>query len=50
MSDSLPASKKLMQNYLSELLTEDIVEPKLTPLNETKEKDKLEKLLQKVHL
>lgn len=48
MSDSLPASKKLMQNYLSELLTEDIVEPKLSPLNETKEKDKLEKLLQKV--
>jgi hypothetical protein len=24
MSKSLPASKKLMQNYLSELLTEDV--------------------------
>jgi len=48
MSDSLPASKKLMQNYLSELLTEDAIEPKLAPSNQTKEKDKLEKLLQKV--
>ncbi len=48
MSKSLPASKKLMQNYLSELMTEDIEEPKLSSQDESKEKDKLEKLLQKV--
>jgi purine-binding chemotaxis protein CheW len=48
MSKSLPASKKLMQNYLSELMTEEVVEPSVSPQGESKEKDKLEKLLQKV--
>jgi len=50
MTKSLPASKKLMQNYLSELLTEEAVDPQLTPQDETKEKQELEKLLQKVNV
>ena len=48
MPNSLPASQKLMQNYLSELMTEEVVEPTLAAQDETKEKDKLEKLLQTV--
>jgi purine-binding chemotaxis protein CheW len=48
MSESLPASKKLMQNYLSELMTEEVVETRLSRQSESKEKDKLEKLLQTV--
>ncbi len=43
MSKSLAASKKLMQNYLSELLTED---PQPTEQKPLADKDKLDKLLQ----
>jgi purine-binding chemotaxis protein CheW len=50
MSKSLPASKKLMQNYLSELMTEDVVESNIPAPDGSKEKDKLEKLLQKVNV
>jgi purine-binding chemotaxis protein CheW len=51
MAKSLAASKKLMQNYLSELLTEEQHEPEL-PVAPVKEKIKqpLEKLLQKVDI
>jgi purine-binding chemotaxis protein CheW len=51
MAKSLAASKKLMQNYLSELLTEDQQEPEM-PIAPVKEKiqQPLEKLLQKVDI
>jgi purine-binding chemotaxis protein CheW len=51
MAKSLAASKKLMQNYLSELLTEDQQEA-VVPVIPVKEKiqQPLEKLLQKVDL
>lgn len=49
MDKSLPASKKLMQNYLSELLTEE-VEPQIEEQTAVKEQteQKLEKLLKTV--
>lgn len=47
MSKSLAASKKLMQNYLSELLTEDSVQTNVeSRVTEQAEKEKLDKLLQ----
>jgi len=51
MAKSLAASKKLMQNYLSELLTEDQQESEV-PVAPVKEKiqQPLEKLLQKVDI
>jgi purine-binding chemotaxis protein CheW len=51
MAKSLAASKKLMQNYLSELLTEDQQESEV-PVAPVKEKTQqpLEKLLQKVDI
>lgn len=51
MTKSLAASKKLMQNYLSELLTEDQQETEMLN-NRVKEKTQqpLEKLLQKVDI
>ena len=51
MAKSLAASKKLMQNYLSELLTEEQHEAEV-PVAPVKEKIKqpLEKLLQKVDI
>ena len=51
MAKSLAASKKLMQNYLSELLTEDQQEPEV-PVIPVKEKiqQPLEKLLKKLIL
>lgn len=51
MAKSLAASKKLMQNYLSELLTEDQQESDL-PIISVKEKyqQPLEKLLQKIDI
>jgi purine-binding chemotaxis protein CheW len=45
MSKSLSASKKVMKNYLSELLTEEVVAP---PKSKVKEQ-KLERLLQNVN-
>jgi purine-binding chemotaxis protein CheW len=51
MAKSLAASKKLMQNYLSELLTEELQESEV-PVTPVKEKTQqpLEKLLQKVDI
>ncbi len=51
MAKSLAASKKLMQNYLSELLTEEQQETSI-PVTPVKEKSQqpLEKLLQKVDI
>jgi purine-binding chemotaxis protein CheW len=49
MTKSLAASKKLMQNYLSELLTEDKQEVIVIPVKE-KLQQPLEKLLQKVDI
>jgi purine-binding chemotaxis protein CheW len=51
MAKSLAASKKLMQNYLSELLTEEQYESEV-PVAPVKEKNEqpLEKLLQKVDI
>ncbi len=51
MAKSLAASKKLMQNYLSELLTEEQQEPEV-PVIPVKEKlqQPLEKLLQKIDI
>jgi len=52
MSKTLAASKKLMQNYLSELLTEEesgsLSKSKVTHRDTIAEKDKLDKLLQQV--
>jgi len=49
MSKSLAASKDLMQNYLSELLTEDAVESPLKESSNKEETHKLNKLLQSVN-
>ena len=52
MSKPLAASKKLMQNYLSELLTEEesvlFSEENTTLKEKVAEKEKLDKLLQQV--
>ncbi|NQY62344.1 MAG: chemotaxis protein CheW [Alteromonadaceae bacterium] len=52
MSKSLPASKKLMQTYLSELLTEEVTEEENLPVAKSvvdiEKAKRLEKLLQKV--
>lgn len=49
MSDPLAASKKLMQNYLSELLTDEPDAVKQTEQKDA-EKEKLDKLLQQVNV
>lgn len=49
MSDPLAASKKLMQNYLSELLTDE-PEPAQQAKQKDAEKEKLDKLLQQVNV
>ena len=51
MNKSLAASQGLMQNYLSEMLTEEIEVPvtKVSELVETEEEKKLNKLLQSVN-
>ena len=49
MKKSLAASQKLMQNYLSELMTEEeeiIAQPEVESVSQSIEKEKLDKLLQ----
>lgn len=50
MSKSLPASDKVMKNYLSELLTDDETDANKQVYDSPAKKDKLEKLLNQVHI